>query len=118
MLSLPPSVRIHVARDPADMRKSFDGLCGLVRSVIQADPKSGHLFVFRNRRSDFVKVLWWDRSGFAILSKRLERGAFHFLEDAGSSEGGFELQAGELLLILEGLDLTGAKRRWKAPRIA
>ena len=118
MLSLPPSVRIHVARDPADMRKSFQGLAALVSSVIRGDPRSGHLFVFRNRRSDLVKVLFWDRSGFVLIAKRLERGSFHFLDAASLAHESFEIQAGELLLILEGLDLAGAKKRWKEPRIA
>ena len=68
MLSLPPSVRILLAREPADMRKGFDGLSHLVQSVLQEDPLSGHLFVFRNRRGDRVKLLIWDSDGFLILS--------------------------------------------------
>src|SRR5882757_3667072 len=67
MLSLPPSVRILLAREPADMRKGFDGLSHLVQSVLQEDPLSGHLFVFRNRRGDRVKLLIWDSDGFLIL---------------------------------------------------
>lgn len=114
MLSLPPSVRILVAREPADMRRSFDGLCVLVENAIRSDPRSGHLFVFRNKRSDMVKILWWDRTGFLLLSKRLERGRFHFLDRALSAEQSFELQASELMLILEGIDLSGATRRLKA----
>ena len=74
MLSLPPSVRILLAREPADMRKGFDGLSHLVQSVLREDPLSGHLFVFRNRRGDRIKLLLWDSDGFLIVYKRLEKG--------------------------------------------
>jgi transposase len=67
MLSLPPSVRILLAREPADMRKGFDGLSHLVESVLQEDPLSGHLFVFRNRRGDRIKLLLWDSDGFLVV---------------------------------------------------
>jgi len=73
MLSLPPSVRIFVCREPADMRRSFDGLARLAEEVAQGDPFSGHLFVFRNRRGDRIKILWWGRDGFIIYYKRCER---------------------------------------------
>lgn len=111
MLSLPPSVRIFVASEPCDMRKSFDGLSALVTNVIRNDPLSGHLFVFFNRGRDLVKVLWWDDSGYLVLAKRLERGRFHFLDRVTPSEATFEVRASELMLILEGIDLEGAKRR-------
>ncbi len=117
MLSLPPSVRIYVAKEPADMRRSFDGLSALVTERIRADPRSGHLFVFRNKRSDLVKILWWDRSGLALLAKRLERGCFHFLSRAVAAETSFELESSELLLILAGIDLQGATRRPQLPTI-
>jgi transposase len=113
MLSLPPSVRIYVAKDPADMRKSFNGLSALVTGTIQRDPLSGHLFVFRNKRSDMVKILWWDRTGLVVLAKRLESSRFKFLDRALTAGQSFELSAGELMLILEGFDLEGAKRRIK-----
>jgi hypothetical protein len=70
MLSLPPSVRILLAREPADMRKGFDGLANLVQDVLKEDPLSGHLFVFRNRRGDRVKLLLWDSDGFLIVYKK------------------------------------------------
>ena len=111
MLSLPPSVRIFVAREPADMRKSFDGLSALATAQRREDPLSGHLFVFCNRAQDRLKILWWDRSGFVVLAKRLERGRFHFVERAASAGTSFELRSGELLLIMEGLDLAGAQQR-------
>lgn len=113
MLSLPPSVRIYVAREATDMRKSFNGLSILVSDAIRLDPQSGHLFVFRNRRSDMVRILWWDRTGYALLSKRLERGCFRFLDRAVAAERSFELSAAELMLILEGIDLADAKKRLK-----
>jgi transposase len=111
MLSLPPSVRIFVARGVTDMRKSFDTLAALVCDVIAEDPQSGHLFVFLNRRRDRVKVLWWDRSGYCLLAKRLEHGQFHIYDKAGERDSSFEMSASELALLLEGIDLRGARRR-------
>jgi transposase len=115
MLMLPASVRIYLARDPADMRCSFDGLMGRVSSALEADPFSGHFFVFRNRRADRVKILFWDRSGFCLWYKRLERGVFRFPSCDGASA---RIDAGDLALILEGIDLSGARRRprWSPPR--
>lgn len=108
MLSLPPSVRIHVASKPTDMRKSFDGLVGLVRSVLEQDPLSGHIFVFLNKKADKVKLLYWDRTGLVIVYKRLEKGSFRFpSKDAPC----YELEAPELALLLEGIDLAGSRRR-------
>ena len=76
MLSLTAATRIYLYRGPCDMRKSFDSLCGLIRSELGADPLSGSLFVFVNRRRNMVKLLYWDRDGLAIWYKRLERGGF------------------------------------------
>ena len=111
MLSLPPSVRLFVARGVTDMRKSFDTLAALVIEVIEQDPQSGHLFLFVNRRRDRLKVLWWDRSGYCLLAKRLEHGQFRVFDRAHGNAGSFEMSASELALILEGIDLRGAKRR-------
>ena len=111
MLSLPPSVRLFVARGVTDMRKSFDTLAALVTDVVDEDPQSGHLFLFVNRRRDRLKVLWWDRSGYCLLAKRLEHGQFRVFDRAGGSDGAFELSTSELALILDGIDLRGAKRR-------
>jgi transposase len=108
MLMVPPSVRIYLATAPADMRCSFDGLTARVVSVLAADPFSGHLFVFRNRRRDRVKILFWDRSGFCLWYKRLEKGTFHFPEAVTAS---VEVESAELALLLEGIDLRGARRR-------
>lgn len=122
MLTLPPSVRIFIATGPADMRRSFDRLAAMVREEIREDPLSGHLFVFRNRMGDRCKILFWDRSGFCLFYKRLEEGTFRFPVDDSSTtrpvgtrrEGAresVEVEAAELALLLEGIDLAGAKRR-------
>lgn len=113
MLSLPPSVRIFLSTEPTDIRRSFDGLALLVEEVIGQDPFSGYLFVFRNRLGDRVKVLFWDRSGFCLWYKRLEKGVFHFPVATGRS---IEVEAADLSLILEGIDLSGAKRRERFAR--
>lgn len=111
MLSLPPSVRLFVARGATDMRKSFDTLAALVIDTVEEDPQSGHLFLFVNRRRDRLKVLWWDRSGYCLLAKRLEHGQFRVFDRAEGGKGAFELSASELALVLDGIDLRGAKRR-------
>jgi transposase len=118
VLSLPPSVRIFVATQPVDGRKGFDSLAAIVRSVFEHDPLSGHLYVFFSRRCDRVRIIYWDRSGFAMWTKRLEKGRFH---TAFGTEGELKvsaIEAAELGLILEGLDLSGARRRprWEPRR--
>lgn len=109
MLSLPPSVRIFVCLQPADMRRSFDGLSAMVSQVLMADPQSGHLFVFRNRRGDRMKILYWDRDGFALWYKRLEQGTFRF--GAPADAGRVEWTPAELALVLEGIDVRDARRQ-------
>ena len=111
MLNLPPSVRLFIARGATDMRKSFDTLAALVIDVVDEDPQSGHLFLFVNRRRDRLKVLWWDRSGYCLLAKRLEHGQFRVFDRAAGKSGAFEMSASELALILDGIDLRGARRR-------
>ncbi len=109
MLSIPPTMRVFVAVEPTDMRKSFSGLVSATRSVIRQDPLSGHLFVFFNRRKTMMKSIFWDRGGYCLIAKRLERGAF-ILPPAGRT-GVVELEAAELALILDGIDLSNARRR-------
>ena len=108
MIKFPPTVRIFLASSPADMRRGFDGLAALTTSVIGQDPLSGHLFVFRNRRGDRLKILYWDRDGLAIWAKRLERGAFRFPEPKGHR---VEVTPAEMAAILEGIDLSRARRQ-------
>lgn len=110
MLSLPPSVQIFIARAPIDMRKSFDALENQVRTVLRQNPMTGHLFVFTNKRRDRIKILMWDRHGWAILYKRLEVGTF-ILPASDDNAERLEVEAAELALMLEGIDLTHAKRR-------
>jgi transposase len=110
VLTLPASVRIFVAAEPADLRRGFDGLAAATRSLI-LDPLSGHLFCFLNRRRNRIKLLVWDRTGFLLLYKRLERGTFALPTQPAPGRRHVEIDAGELALMLEGLDLRGAHRR-------
>jgi transposase len=118
MLTLPPSTRVFVAAKPADMRKSFDGLFALVRDFLGEDPLSGHLFVFRNRTGDRLKILWWDRDGLAIWYKRLEEGTFRF--PAPGDAARLEMTATDLQLVLQGIDPAKVKRskRYQRPSAA
>jgi transposase len=111
MLTLPSSVRIYVVAEPVDLRRGFDGLAAATRSVIGADPMSGHVFVFLNRRRNRVKFLVWDRTGYLLLYKRLERGTFKIPTEPEVGRRHVEIDSGELWLMLEGLDLRGARRR-------
>ena len=111
MLTLPPSVRIFVCLAPADMRRSLDGLAALTREVLREDPLSGHLFVFFNRRRDRTKILFFDRTGLCLYYKRIEKGVFRLaaLEQGGRQRA--EVEAPELALILEGIELANARHR-------
>jgi transposase len=108
MLSFPSMVKVYGCTTPIDLRKSFDGLSGCVERVIGADPLSGHLFVFFNKRRTMVKVLMWDRTGYCIWCKRLEQGRFgvESMPDVGTA-----MELPELMLVLEGIDLSHARRR-------
>jgi transposase len=115
MLTLPPSTRVFLATKPADMRRGFDGLFALVRDFLGEDPLSGHLFVFRNRHGDRLKILWWDRDGLAIWYKRLEEGTFRF-PSAGDAVQ-LEMTATDLQLVLQGIDPSKVSRskRYQRP---
>jgi transposase len=118
VLSLPPSVRVFVATQPIDGRKGADSLVAMVRSVFLHDPLTGHLYVFFSKRTDRVRLVYWDRDGFAMWAKRLEKGKYHarFSEDGQLSVS--TIEAAELSLILGGIDLAGARRRprWEPRR--
>lgn len=110
MLSLPLPVRIFLCTQPADMRRSFDGLAQMVRQFLGADPLCGHLFVFRSKRGDRLKLLYWDTDGLAIWYKRLEKGTFSFPAVAGDGHG-IEIRAADLTMLLDGVDLQSVHRQ-------
>lgn len=116
MIYLPASVRVYLCLTPCDMRKSFDSLQALVRSYLELDAFAGHLFVFTSRRRDRVKILYWDRDGFAVWSKRLEKGTYAVPFGDGSAERRREITAQELGALLSGIDLSTAKRRKRYQR--
>jgi transposase len=118
MLTLPPSVRIYVSTQPADARKSFDGLLAIITSEFGLEPLSGHLFVFLNRRGHVAQMMFWDRNGFCIVKKRLEAGTFRLARAAQAGSPHVEIDSAELALMLEGIELDGAKRRKRYVRQA
>lgn len=113
MLSFPPSpqVKIFVCRKPVDMRKSFGGLSGAVIDVVDHDPQSGHLFLFFNKRRTMMKALVWESSGYWVLAKQLAKGRFQVFDRSTESDTRFALTSSELALLLDGIDLRGARRR-------
>lgn len=117
MLSFPAAVKVYLCTRPCDMRRSFDGLSMMVEQQIGRNPLTGHLFVFCNRRSDRVKILYWDRDGWAIWYKRLEAGTFQF---PFCETGRKEIAAWELGVLLEGIDLIKGRRRkrYRLPKAA
>jgi transposase len=106
MIALPSGTRIWLAAGVTDMRKGFDGLAAQVQSTLEHNPFCGHLFVFRGRRGDMVKLLWFDGDGLCLLAKRLERGRFVWPQ---ASSGSVSLSSAQLSMLLEGID-------WRAPR--
>lgn len=110
MLALTAATRIYLYRGPADMRKSFDGLSGLVRLELQADPLSGALFVFCNRRRTMVKLLYWDHDGLALWYKRLERGTFRLPPLTADTA---EIDRRSLAMLLEGVTPRRLHRRYQ-----
>ena len=115
MLTFPAAIKVYLCTRPCDMRRSFDGLAMMVEHLMCCDRYTGHLFVFCNRRSDRVKILYWDRDGWAIWYKRLEVGTFQF---PFSETGREEIAAWELGVLLEGIDLRKGRRRerYRLPR--
>ncbi len=109
MLSIPSQVKIFLAAQPADMRKGIDGLAALVSQALALDPLCGHLFVFRNRRANRVKLLYWDRDGYALWKKRLESGSFRF-PAARPGQASVTVSAAEWAMLLDGVDLSSVRR--------
>ncbi len=104
-------MRIYVAAEPVDLRRGFDGLAAATRSLMGADPMNGNDFVFLIRRRNRIKLLVWDRTGYLLVYKRLERGTFQIPTEPEAGRRHVEVDAGELGLVLEGLHLRGAHRR-------
>jgi transposase len=116
MIHLPASVRVYLCLMACDMRKSFDGLHRLVREHLELDALGGHLFVFASRRRDRLKILYWDRDGFAVWSKRLEEGTYAVPLAESPEERRREITVQELGAILSGIDLNQAHRRKRYQR--
>ena len=122
MLSLALPGRVFLCATPTDMRKSFDGLSAVVREHLNQDPLAGDLFVFRNRRGDRLKLLYWDEDGYAIWYKRLEEGVFAFPDathrrGVPGGEHGLPMRAADLAMLLDGVDLASVRRgkRYQRP---
>jgi transposase len=116
MLSWPPTVKVFLCCNATDMRKGFDSLAHLIESSLSLDPFSGHLFVFRSRRGDRIKILYWDRDGYAMWYKRLERGNVSFPAAAAQATGHVEVKAADLMMILDGVDLGSVRRQRRYSR--
>lgn len=117
MILLPRAVRVYFSTAPVNLRKSFDGLSNEVRTVLGRDPLTGHVFIFLNRRRNQVKLLLWTRGGFTIVHKRLERGTFTFPAQVTAGATSIVIDAHELSMLLEGIDLLHARTsaRWEPP---
>ena len=113
MLSFLATTRVFLAAGDTDLRKSFDTLAGVVRGRLRLDPLTGHLFVFTNGRRNRLKILFWDRNGWWLCSRRLERGTFRW---PSSTESSIELSPEELTLLVAGIDLQETTpRKWQRP---
>jgi transposase len=106
MIGLPTNTRVWIAAGHTDMRKGFDGLAALVQTALAESPFNGHVFVFRGKRGDILKVLWFDGQGLMLLAKRLERGRFVWPQ---ATSGRVSLTPAQLSMLLEGID-------WRMPR--
>lgn len=119
MLTLPPSVRIYLATEPVDLRRGHDGLFAIVRNQWRLDPFAGHLFAFVGRRGNRIKILFWDRGGFVIYYKRLERSRFRLprIREGATS---ITLDATQLGMLLDGIDVEQVRRakHWMPPSAA
>lgn len=117
MLSVPGRVKIFLCLAPTDMRKSFDSLAALTSEVLQQDPLSGHLFVFRSKRGDRLKLLYWEEGGYALWYKRLEAGTFRF-PPAGENQQSLAISGADLAMLLDGVDLASVRRTKRYRRVA
>lgn len=110
MISFSPLLKIYLHRAPIDMRKSYDGLFGIVKNELAMDIRNGGLFMFINLKRNRVKLMYWDKDGIAIWQKRLERGSLQHPQPASNAKH-LEIDASELNLLLSGIDLASVKRR-------
>jgi len=119
MLTFPANVKLYLATEPADLRKSFNGLSMLVQHQFGLDVMAGHLFVFLNRKANQVRILFWDRDGFCIVAKKLERGTFRRSKRGEDGKAHIEIDAADLALLLEGIEIKEVRRsrRYKAPTV-
>ena len=108
---MPMGVRVFLVAEPVDLRASFYRLASHVRGLLGQDPQEGHLYVFLGKRGSLIKVLFWDRSGYCIFAKRLERGRFHLPGALPAGARRHEVDFATLTLLLEGIDLHGARKR-------
>jgi Transposase and inactivated derivatives len=115
MIAPPSGTRIWLAAGITDMRRGMDGLATLVQSTLELDPFSGHVFAFRGRRSDIIKILWWSGDGMTLYAKRLERGRFIWPQ---AESGSIHLSAAQLSMLLEGIDWRRPERTWQPTRAA
>ncbi len=114
MIPVPAQTRVWLAAGVTDMRKGFASLAALAEGVLRLDPYSGHLFVYRGRRGDLIKVIWWDGQGACLFSKRLERGRFVWPSPATMSQDGkVSVTAAQLAMLLEGIDWRAPQRTWR-----
>ena len=111
MIPVPASTRVWLAAGVTDMRKGFNGLAALAQDVLKQDPFSGHLFVFRGRRGDLLKVIWFDGQGACLFSKRLEKGRFVW---PSATTGKVTLTPAQLSMLLEGIDWRAPERTWRS----
>lgn len=110
---VPPTVKIHFAIAPVDMRNGIDGLRGIVAAALKKEPASGHLFVFVGKSRDKVKVLFWDKNGFVVYMKRLERGRFQ-MPVVDEKRCCIEMESTQLAMLLDGIDLNARRLpRWR-----
>lgn len=118
MLSFPANVRLYLANRATDGRKSFDGLAAVVESEFEISPMSGDLFIFLNKRATLVRMLFWDRDGFCLVSKRLEKGTFKRIRQQAQDINQVEIDVAELSMLLEGIEADNIRRnlRWKPPK--
>ena len=116
MTLLPPGVKVHLAFGHTDMRKGIDGLAMLVQGLLRQDPFSGHLFVFRGRKANLIKIVFWDGTGLCLFTKRLEHGVF--LWPSNVEPGGtLALSSAQLSMLIDGVDWRAPERRWR-PAVA